>query len=525
MNATVTIASTNPNDTTFRFYANQTGQQDLCVMQVQTKGAANSTNPVNFGMMLPSAAKCNNRLLTYGNGGIVGCIYWVEMVAGAWDGFAVLGTDTGHSAADSNGTFAMDQDKALDWGYRAINVSLPLAQALVKAYYQLPGSRVRSYYTGCSTGGRQGLRELMQDPTSFDGMLIGAPSWDFNRLEARGTQVASYNDQVSKENRLETDAQMELVIKQVLAKCDMVGFDMVKDNIVMDVDACNATMRNDTNWEDVSCEKINNNKPGPQCLTLTQREIARNMTTDGYLNGRLVYEGFTFPSARGWTNFMGPAATGPNGADLVYVKNFFGEDHGQQNWTWAKNAQQILNDSESDAQHRLNGARVDDFASIGRSSAKIILYHGLADGVIPVKGSRRLFDNLQNKQNVRYFEIPGMEHCGNGPNEAVVTPGNPARGLRAPWYIGGVDLPDAVFHKPYNITDFRYTMPVEAKLNNTNNDALLALVQWAEGGSAPSQLVATAFTNQTSTKNDWFTIFRQQLLCPYPSRPNGNSCT
>jgi feruloyl esterase len=34
-----------------------------------------------------------------------------------------------------------------------------------------------SYYAGCSTGGRQGLKEIQMFPEDFDGVLVGAPAW------------------------------------------------------------------------------------------------------------------------------------------------------------------------------------------------------------------------------------------------------------------------------------------------------------------------------------------------------------
>ena len=44
---------------------------------------------------------------------------------------------------------------------------------IAKAFYgEAPK---RSYYTGCSTGGQQGLIEAEYYPDDYDGVLIGAP--------------------------------------------------------------------------------------------------------------------------------------------------------------------------------------------------------------------------------------------------------------------------------------------------------------------------------------------------------------
>jgi feruloyl esterase len=47
------------------------------------------------------------------------------------------------------------------------------AKAVVQAFY---GSAARrSYWNGCSTGGRQALKEAQMFPEDFDGIIAGAP--------------------------------------------------------------------------------------------------------------------------------------------------------------------------------------------------------------------------------------------------------------------------------------------------------------------------------------------------------------
>ena len=102
---------------------------------------------------------------------------------------ASLSTDTGHSATSADTTWARNQpEKKTDWGWRAIHGSTVLGKQLVQAYYgdQALGY---SYYSGCSTGGRQGLKELQNFPDSFDGALIGAPAWWTSHLNNYVTQA------------------------------------------------------------------------------------------------------------------------------------------------------------------------------------------------------------------------------------------------------------------------------------------------------------------------------------------------
>lgn len=60
--------------------------------------------------------------------------------------------------------------------------SVLLAKSLIHAYYEQ--SRLSfSYYSGCATGGRQGLKEIEMYPEDFDGVLVGDPAWWTSHLQ------------------------------------------------------------------------------------------------------------------------------------------------------------------------------------------------------------------------------------------------------------------------------------------------------------------------------------------------------
>lgn len=103
---------------------------------------------------------------------------------------ASLSTDTGHNSSGLDTTWAVNQpEKKTDWGWRAIHGATVVGKKLVKAYYG--GMAIRySYYSGCSNGGRQGLKEIQNFPDSFDGALIGAPAWWIPRLAGYMTRVS-----------------------------------------------------------------------------------------------------------------------------------------------------------------------------------------------------------------------------------------------------------------------------------------------------------------------------------------------
>ncbi len=91
-------------------------------------------------------------------------------------GFATVSSGNGHNSAGGDLSWGTSEAALLDWGYRAMHGTVVVGKALTRAYYGADATY--SYYSGCSTGGRQGLREVQYDADTFDGLLVGAPAWD-----------------------------------------------------------------------------------------------------------------------------------------------------------------------------------------------------------------------------------------------------------------------------------------------------------------------------------------------------------
>jgi feruloyl esterase len=118
-----------------------------------------------------------NQQSAAGNAGFGGSISWADMAGGSHQGFAVVSTDVGtRGASEGMGAQWAENapEKVADWGYRALHGSVVLAKQLIRSYY---GQEIKySYYTGCSTGGRQGMKEAQMFPDDFDGIIAGAPA-------------------------------------------------------------------------------------------------------------------------------------------------------------------------------------------------------------------------------------------------------------------------------------------------------------------------------------------------------------
>lgn len=130
-------------------------------------------------LLLPDEDIWTGRLLGTGNGGIDGCIKYEDMAYGLQHGFAVTGTNNGHNGT-GGAAFLGNPDIVIDFSWRALHTAAEVGKTLVKEYYGNPQNR--SYYLGCSGGGRQGIQAASLFPDDYDGIVVGAPALNFNYM-------------------------------------------------------------------------------------------------------------------------------------------------------------------------------------------------------------------------------------------------------------------------------------------------------------------------------------------------------
>jgi hypothetical protein len=132
---------------------------------------------IRFHMQLPLPADWNGRLLNMGDGGKDGDLDYSDHRLA--QGYAVANSNTGHDAgAERGASFARDDEQAvIDFGWRAVHLTASASKTVVRAYYGRPSEY--DYFEGCSTGGRQGLMEAQRFPEDFDGIVSGAPVYDY----------------------------------------------------------------------------------------------------------------------------------------------------------------------------------------------------------------------------------------------------------------------------------------------------------------------------------------------------------
>ena len=281
-------------------------------------GANGQHYAINFHMRLPAA--WNGKFFfeggggTNGNvGGALGNLQGQQPTNALVLGYAVVTQDSGHDATNNdpklNGsqTFGFDEQARLDFGYNSYDQVTQAAKALIQIYYGKAPER--SYYVGCSEGGREAMMMSQRFPDYFDGILACSPgfklpkaaiaeAWD-SQAFAQVAKAAGLNDPNGQPfmNKTFTDFDLSLVAGAVVTACDKL--DGLEDGIVADFPACtNAVVRP---WlEALICKA----EKSPSCLSGAQ-VAAIEKVHDGAKNskGETMYSDWPWDAGMGNTGW------------------------------------------------------------------------------------------------------------------------------------------------------------------------------------------------------------------------------
>lgn len=347
----------------------------------------------------------NGKLQAVGNGGWSGAIGYPALARALGRGYATAGTDTGHSGGSAS--FALGHpEKLIDFAYRSEHEMTVNAKAIIAAFY---GERPRfSYWNGCSSGGKQGLKEAQRFPGDFDGIIAGAPANNWTHLMVSGVWMgqATLKDPAS----LVPKSKYELIHKAVLEACD--GRDGVKDGILEDPVRCHFD------------PKVLECKNGDEatCLTAPQVEAVKKIygPSRNPRTGAEIFPGLEPGSELGWAAMVG----GPKPFPIT-------EDHFKYvvfkdpNWDFRSlnfDSDVALTDKLDNGLLSATDPNLKDFLAHG---GKLLLYHGWNDQLIAPRNTINYYQSVVSamgadkvKDSVRLFMAPGMNHCagGDGPN-------------------------------------------------------------------------------------------------------------
>jgi feruloyl esterase len=426
------------------------GDKLVCKVAVTSKPTADSD--IRMELWIP--ANWNGKYVQVGNGGFAGTIPRGSFAGPVRAGYAVAGTDDGHQDnVGTNASWALGHpEKVTDFGWRALKETTDISKALLIAK---SGKVTRSYFYGCSDGGREALMEAQRYPNDFDGIIAGAPANYMSQLFA----LSAFQQQtMAKPGGYLGQAQRELLQKAALAECGA-GEPMIRDPMSCHFDpgklACKAGQTEG-------------------CLTAPQVASARAFY-DGRKDksGKLVFPGYS-PGAESLNGSWNAWITGPNAdtnqkaAGPSFSSNAFKYFGFQDpNFDYLK----MDLGAQMEGAVKKMAAALDspdpNLKAFKAHGGKLIQYHGWNDPAIPPRSSVVYYEDVRKTMGdtsdfYRMYLVPGMLHCGAG-------------------------------------------------VGPSNVDWVAQLDGWVNGGKGPGELTAAGGAGQAPGGPP------SQILCPYPS--------
>jgi feruloyl esterase len=401
-------------------------------------------------------------------------------------GYATAVTDTGHQGGNADASFALlapgvpNTPAFVDYAYRAAHEVTVAAKQLLRDFYTA-GSVERSYFDGCSNGGRMALIAAMHYPDDYDGIIAGDPATN-ERLILSLLKGAKAN--LAPPSARLPATLLPIIDAAVYASCDAV--DGVTDGLIQNPALCAFDQQS------LVCASGN----AANCLTQDQADglerYLRPLTNE---EDRVLIPGFSVTDLSGGpANFElyalgpnppvdptgpepwadGPAARGWALGD-TFLKYLVYRDPTFNTQTFPLSVEGVVDDEALalyDEGTQL--ANADDPAALAAfvdKGGKAIIYHGFGDHAISPFLMIRVYETFATwyggyealQEHVRLFMVPGMNHCGGGPGP-------------------------------------------------NSFDTLTPLERWVEEGVAPDALIATHHVNNDPSLG----VDRTMPLCQFP---------
>lgn len=376
-------------------------------------------------------------------------------------GYAVVTSDGGHwGASGVDGYWAyLNRRAEIDWAYRTIPAVSKAARAIVAHFYGAAPSR--SYFSGCSNGGRMGAIAMQRYPDLFDGIIIGAPALDWRTLSLYSVAITKANTD-SEGRFILGHRKLPLLHKAIMARCD--GLDGLKDGLITDPRACGF---------DAQTLECLGQDGEHNCLSTEEVQTVKGWYA-GLVNTHGVNWPFRIPqgSENYWRRWYAPApgesAAGYLFSDGLIRYIMFEQDPGP-------NFDPVDLDLDAyprqmETMRQLVRADEPDLSAFKARGGKVILYQGYADPAAIPEMTIGYYEDVRETMGgqaatdefLRLFMIPGAGHC---------------------------------FEMPRNIPD--------------HFDPIHALENWVEDGVAPDSMEARQWDAAGAT-------IRSRPLCPYP---------
>lgn len=429
-------------------------------------GTINGTQ--NFQVQLPTKG-WTQRFMMSGCGGYCGAVGDPRTGNGTQafgcrfleqNGMVLATSDLGHQAAISNGAWAKDNPAAvIDFAYLGMHKMTLLSKAMIQAFYGQPPKR--SFYIGCSDGGREGLQEAQRYPEDYDGIVVGAPTIDETSTNTfyHSWHIRSNSD-ANGLSILTTD-KMAALAAAVKATCGDEG------GLVQDPRSCDG--------EKILASVLCTGADSASCLTAAQADVVRK-----YWRGPVDENGVhLFPgdlpigSELSWSSVTAPGTRPDSGGEGAWASDF---PNYMSNWgsgtgiTYENIAFTAASYTALTTLSTLWDPTNPDLSRFAARGGKLIIWHGWADSGSSPLGSLNYWAAVRKQMGAEaassfmsLYLLPGVGHCNGG-------------------------------------------------VNTTRTDFLTPVIDWVENGTAPGK-VTVNFVSPSQTS----AILNSRPAYPYPS--------
>lgn len=414
---------------------------------------------IQVSLWLPN--EWNGRFQGVGGGGWTTNADIEDMVSAVSQGYAAGTTDGGHIATDNTSSWAMlspgnlDLNLLQDFASTSLNDMTIIGKQITEAYYDRPISK--SYWNGCSTGGRQGLMMAQRFPDAYDGILAEAPAinWAKSIPAEFWPQRVMYDKQY-----FPSQCELDTITAAAVEACD--ELDGLKDSVIGAIGLCDFDPRGVVG-EDYACSN-STGRVTQEAADIVKSIWAGPRDADGRFQWYGLSRGAPLNRLAGTTCSSDGICTGaPFAISSDWIRIFLKrktafDPYKMTQAEWDATFHASINQYTS-----IIATSDPDLTQFKKAGGKMITWHGMADPLIFYNGTVDYYERVlrvdpKATEYYRFYAAPGVGHCRGGAGAAPTDP-------------------------------------------------LAQLVRWVEEGEAPTTLAA----NRTVEGKMW-----KQELCAYP---------
>jgi hypothetical protein len=364
---------------------------------------------IDFELLLPQ--NWNGRFLMSGGGGFVGSIQ-NELIDYVNNGYAIVATNTGHVGSPVTAEWALDNmERQINFGRLAIHRTAVVSKSVIHAFYC--AYPAYSYFLGCSRGGGQAMVEAQLYPDDFNGVVAGAPAFNWPAIGAKFIQGCQliYPDPKDLSKPVITNDNLKLLQELVLKQCD--NLDGLNDKIINDPRDCKFDLS--------KLPVCPNDKGGPNCFTNQQLAAIKSIYSPMLVGSQIVYPGFPYGlegENGSWNDWIMGTSQLPSLHFMFGTNMFKYLVYNNPSWDYTKHHFENFFEETRYASSYLDATQ-SDYSDFKKRKGKMIMYHGWNDPALSAYATIQHYEEAMKKDKdlpsyIRLFLLPGVLHCGGG---------------------------------------------------------------------------------------------------------------